>query len=102
MQLLRCDSDGQVSVSTNGEDIVGWSADEILRDFLEVPDPTDWETVRNLERLNELRSKVTPTPDESKEMENLRDLISRDLLSGPVSGLLDRFAEEIRQGRSET
>ena len=101
VQLLRCDSDGGVSVSTNGEDIVGWSADEILRDFLEVPNPTDWETVRNLERLNELRSKVTLTPAESNQMENLRAIISRDLLSGPVSGLLDRFTEEIRQGRGE-
>ena len=101
VQLLRFDSDGQVSVSTNSEDIVGWSADEILRDFLEVPNPTDWETVRNLERLNELRSKVALTSDESKEMETLQAIISRDLLSGPVSGLLDRFAEEIRQGRGE-
>ena len=72
MQLLRCDSDGQVSVSTNGEDIVGWSADEILRDFLEVPDPTDWETVRHLNRLNELRSQEALTSEESEEMENLR------------------------------
>ena len=102
VQLLRFDSDGRVGVSTNGEDIVGWSADEILRDFLEVADPTDWETVRHLDRLNELRSQEALTSEEAEEMENLRHIVSGDLLSGPVSGLLDRFADEIRQGRSET
>ena len=91
-----------MGVSTNGEDIVGWSADEILRDFLEVADPTDWETVRHLDRLNELRSQEALTSEEAEEMENLRHIVSGDLLSGPVSGLLDRFADEIRQGRSET
>ena len=39
VQLLRRGEDGKVSVSRNESDIAGWSADEILRNFLEVPTP---------------------------------------------------------------
>ena len=97
VQLLRFDSTGRVNVSTNEEDIVGWSADEILRDFLEVSNPTDWETVRRLDRFNELKSKPTLTSEESEELQTLRDVIGQNLLSGPLSGLVERFVDEIRQ-----
>ena len=55
VQLLERDDDGKVTVSRNERDIVAWSADEILRGFLAVPSPTDLETARNIERLQELR-----------------------------------------------
>ena len=40
VQLLRRDEKGQVAASRNETDIIGWSADEILRNFLDVSSPT--------------------------------------------------------------
>ena len=46
------DEDGSVVAETNDYDVVGWTADEILHDFLEVADPTDLDTARAVEILN--------------------------------------------------
>ena len=51
VQLLRRDDRGNVTVSSNEQAVYGWSADEILRGFLEVTDPTDLREASNLERL---------------------------------------------------
>ena len=37
MHLLKLDEDGEVTVSRNESDIIGWTADEILRNFLGRP-----------------------------------------------------------------
>ena len=97
VQLLRRDEQGKVAVFTNQVDIVGWSADEILRSFLGVPNPTDLKTVYHLDRLKELRAKDDLTEEETEELKQLRYQISHDLLNGPVSGLVERFADEIKQ-----
>ena len=39
--LLKRDDEGKVTATTNPEDIVGWTADEILRNMMGVEDPTD-------------------------------------------------------------
>ena len=91
VQLLRRDEDGKVTVSRNEDDIVGWSADEILRSFLDVPSPTDLATVRNLERLQELRQIDNPTEEESRELEQLRETVHHSLSGGPLSKELDRI-----------
>ena len=91
VQLLQRDEDGKVTVSRNEEDIVGWSADEILRSFLDVPSPTDLATVRNLERLQELRQIDNPTEEESRELEQLRETVHHSLSGGPLSKELDRI-----------
>ena len=95
VQLLQRDDKGKVTVSTNNVDIIGWSADEILRNFLGVPDPTDLGTVRHLERLQELRGKRELSTEEAQELEDLRHTVRRDLLSGPISAQVEWFAEEI-------
>ena len=97
IQLLHRSQDGRVTASTNEQDITGWTADEVLRNFLGVPDPTDWETVRDLERLRHLRSQENLTPEEAAELETLRQTVSRDLISGPVSAQIEQFAEVVRQ-----
>ncbi len=100
VQLLRRDDEGKVTVSTNDRDVLGWSADEILRGFLEVPSPTDLETVCNLEKLDRLERKDELTAHETEELERLRQLVNRDLLNGPVSGLLERFTEDLKRATS--
>ncbi len=102
VQLLRRDENGRVTVSRNEVDIAGWSADEILRNLLGVSDPTDLETIGHLERLQELRSKETLSPEESEELERLRHTVSQDLLSGPMSAQVERFAEELKKARNES
>ena len=97
VQLLKFDKHGKLSVSSNNEDIVGWSADEILRDFLNVPNPTDLGTDGSINRLKELRAKADLNAEESEELDELRRVVGQALLEGPVSGLIERFAEDIKR-----
>ena len=99
VQLLRRGEDGKVSVSTNESDIAGWSADEILRNFLEVPTPTDMATAAHVSRLEELRHKDKLTTDESDELEVLRHVVGSELLHGPTSAQVEQFADELRRAR---
>ena len=100
VHLLQRDESNKVTVSRNEEDIAGWSADEILRSFLGVPDPTDQETVDQLERLRELRRKRDLSPEESEELESLRDAVSEDLLSGPIAAQMERFAQALERAQT--
>ena len=97
VQLLRRDGDGKVTVSTNDSDIAGWTADEILRNFLEVPSPTDLDTAQHVGRLRELRRKEELSAEETEELERLRHAVNSDLLSGPMSAQVEQFAEMLRQ-----
>ena len=97
VQLLRRDPEGRVSVSTNDPDIAGWTADEILRNFLEVPSPTDLATAGHVSRLQKLWSKEKLTSAEAEELEQLRHTVNRDLLRGPVAAQVEQFAEMLRQ-----
>ena len=45
VHLLKRDENGVVTATTNSEDIVGWTADEILRNLMGVEEPTDQLTV---------------------------------------------------------
>ena len=101
VQLLRRGEDGRVSVSRNESDIVGWSADEILRNFMEVPTPTDIGTVGHVARLEELRHKETLTPAESVELEALRREMGSKLLRGPMSTQVEQFAAELKHARNK-
>ena len=102
VQLLQRNEAGKVSVSRNEVDIVGWSADEILRSFMGILNPTDLETMQHLDRLQELREKGALTADEAEEFQRLRHSVNRDLLSGPVPTLVEEFADELRKARAET
>lgn len=103
-QLLRRDETGKVVVSRNESDIIGWSVDEITRILLDVPNPTDLETVKHLERLQELRHKQTRqtlSAAEAAELEKLRHTVNQDLRSGPMSAQIDRFVEILEQAKAE-
>ena len=78
------DDDGSVEAETNDYDLVGWTADEILHDFLEVVDPTDLETARAVEILHWLKELDELVDEESAEawrraeVDHLDGLISID------------------------
>ena len=101
VQLLRRDEHG-VSVSTNESDVIGWTADEILRNYLDVPNPTDVTTAEHVRRLQELRRKGELNTEESEELQKLRRVVSSELLSGPMSSQVEQFAEELKQARGES
>ena len=102
VHLLQRGEDNRVTVSRNEEDIAGWTADEILRSFLGVPDPTDLRTVNQLERLRELRRKRELSQAESEELESLRETVSEDLLSGPVAAQMERFAQALESAQTSS
>ena len=102
VQLLRRNEEGKVTVTRNDQDIKGWSADEILRGILDVPEPTDIETIGNLERLRQLRSKEKLTVEESAELEQLRHKVSLDLMASPRSAQVEDFANLLRKSRDES
>ena len=100
VQLLQRDEDNRVTVSRNEDDLVAWSADEVLRNFLGVRDPTDQETVVQLERLRELQGKQDLSPEESEELESLSDEVSEDLMNGPAAAQVDRFIQALEQAKA--
>ena len=103
VQLLRRDlGTSKVTVSRNESDIGGWTADEILRNFLDVPSPTDLATAGNVSRLQELRRKEKLSAEESEELEQLRHTVSQDLLNNQVTAEIERFAEILSKSRSES
>jgi len=101
-QLLERDAKGKVGVSRNPSDLVGWSMDEILRNLLDITNPTDLRTSDNIDRLQELRRKKRLTKKQKDELECLRATLSRDLLAGPASMEVERIAERIREPAAKT
>jgi predicted ATP-binding protein involved in virulence len=101
VQLLRRDADGKVTVSRNETDIVGWSADEILRSFLDVRSPTDVETTSHIERLQELRRIEEPSAEEAAELEHLRHAVNQDLIGGPMASQLEEFKAIIDEAKAD-
>ena len=102
VHLLQRDESNKVTVSRNEVDIAGWSADEILRSFLGVPDPTDQETVDHLEKLRKLRRKRDLSPEESEELERLRDAVSEELLRGPIAAQMERFDQALERAQTSS
>ena len=101
VHLLNRDAKGVVTASSNAEDIVGWTADEILRVFMGVEDPTDDATAAAARELRQLRDS-DPYPDERQEeqrqarMQELRQQVDRNLLAGgPRAAEEERFAENL-------
>ena len=99
VHLLRKKQPGVVSTTTNSEDVVGWTADEILRAWMEVDEPTDLITIARSNRLRELQEKASLTDTEESERNTLRHQVNESLLSrdGPVEPQQERYAELMKR-----
>ena len=101
VHLLNRDENGVVTASTNTEDIVGWTADEILRVYMGVEEPTDETTAQAARALRLLRDEA-PRADEREEevrqaeMMRLRQIVDRSELSGPRAAEDARFLADLR------
>ena len=99
VHLLKRDANGKVTATTNEQDIVGWTADEILRNLMGVEEPTDQLTVDRMSRLRQLREKESLTAEEETELNELRRQVNEDLLSrgGPLEAQRERYGELMEQ-----
>ncbi len=95
VNLLRRDG----PATTNPQDILGWTADEILRNLMGVDEPTDQLTVDRANRLRQLREKGSLTPEEESELNELRRQVNEDLLSkdGSLGAQRERYADLMEQ-----
>ena len=87
VHLLKRDENGVVTATTNTENVMGWTADEILRTMMGVDDPTDDCTAAAARELRQLRNGGPQETEEAEEqrqerMRELRQLVDRDLLAG--------------------
>lgn len=104
VHLLNRDEDAVVRASTDTEDSVGRMADEILRVFTGMDDPTDEATASAARESRRLRNEA-PRADEREEearqaeITRLRGIVDRDLLAG---GPKARRREELAQHFRET
>jgi hypothetical protein len=98
VHLLQREKDGKVSVSRNEIDIIGWSADEILRNFMEVRSPTDIGTAQSIERLQDLRNREKLSSNEKKELDSLKKQIHKDLSGGPTDNKLEELRTLLKPG----
>ncbi len=103
VHLLSRGENGVVKASTNEQDIIGWTMDEILRTMMGVTDPTDEETAEAARELRELRNGV-PAPTEAEEekrqkrIRELRQKVDRDLLAGgPAAAQREIFEEHLAE-----
>ena len=103
VHLLTRDANGVVTATTNTEDIVGWTSDEILRTMMGVDDPTDDETARNAAELRQLRNEGPRDNTEAEEqrqarMRELRQTVDRDLLAGgPAAAQRELFETQFAE-----
>ena len=99
VHLLNRDANGVVTASTNAEDIIGWTADEILRTMMGVDDPTDDATAAAARELRQLRNEGPRDTVEAEEQRQqqileLRQKVDRDLLAGgPMARQREIFEE---------
>ncbi|MCY4415749.1 MAG: AAA family ATPase [Chloroflexi bacterium] len=95
VHLLTRDEENLVQVSRNEQSVAGWSADQILRNFLGVRNPTDRATIRNYDKLEELRAKDELSAEESEEMERLMSAGETPQFAGSASFLINELAREM-------
>ncbi len=103
VHLLNRDENGRVTATTNTEDVIGWTADEILRTMMGVDDPTDAATAAAARELRQLRQEPPRDAPEDEErrqqrIAELRQKVDRDLLAGgPMKARREEFERQFAE-----
>ena len=103
VHLLNRDENGRVTATTNTEDVIGWTADEILRTMMGVDDPTDAATAAAARELRQLRQEPPRDDPEDEErrqqrIADLRQKVDRDLLAGgPMKARREEFERQFAE-----
>ena len=107
VHLLKRDDEGRVIATTNTEDIVGWTVDEILRTMMGIDDPTDDATATAARELRQLRNEGPHANEEAEaqrqqRIQDLRQKVNRDLLAGgPMAAQRELFEEQFAKSLEE-
>ena len=107
VHLLKREGKNVDGVETNPEDIIGWTADEILRTMMGVDDPTDDDTAsaaRELRQLRQEEPRTTPEEEEKRQQQiwELRQRVNRDLLAGgPEAAQRELFEQQFAKALEE-
>ena len=100
---LERGANGVVTATTNPNDVVGWTMDEILRGMMGVDDPTDEDTATAARELRELRNEDPKSDDTEEEarqtrIRELRAMVDRDLLAGgPLAAQRELFERNLAE-----
>lgn len=91
---------GVVTDTTNTENIEGWTADEILRVFMGVGEPSDERTAKAGAELRRLRDMGTLADEREEEqrqarIRELRGIVNIAVLDGPRAAEDARFTENL-------
>ena len=103
VHLLQRDEEGHVTATTNPEDVIGWTADEILRNMMGVDDPTDKVTAEAAQELRKLRNQgpenvEVAEAERQQRMHELRQLVNRELLAGgPMAAQRELFEQHLTE-----
>ena len=100
VHLLNRDADGVVTSIANQQDIIGWTADEILRVFMGVGEPTDEHTAKagaELRRLIDLGTLADEREEEQRQarIRELRRIVNIAVLDGPRAAEDARFKADL-------
>ena len=93
VHLLNRADNGVVTATTNTEDIIGWTVNEVSQVLMVVDEPTDLTAIRRGSRLRELRRKETLTVQEEVELNELRRQVNESLLSREDPAQRERYAD---------
>ena len=103
VHLLKREGKSVDGIETRTEDIIGWTADEILRAMMGVDDPTDNETAAAARKLRQLRQEGPRTTADEEErrqqkIQELRQKVNRDLLAGgPDAAQRELFEQQFAE-----
>ena len=103
VHLLKRENKSVDGVETGTEDIIGWTADQILRAIMKVDDPTDDDTAAAARKLRQLRQegpRSTPKEEEQRQrqIQELRQKVNRDLLAGgPEAAQRELFEQQFAE-----
>jgi hypothetical protein len=89
---IRRNAGGNPTISTNEQDVSGWSVDEIMTHYYGLFAATDTDTEGHLRRLEDLRAKRTLSTPEKKELEILRQNLAKKLGTGSAAKSLSELA----------
>ena len=95
---LYKNDEGTILTEPNREDITGWTVEEILREFMEVTDPTDEITAEAASVLRWIRYQQPTGEERLAKMQALRRLVDKDLLAGgPMARRREDFAQRFKE-----
>ena len=101
IQLLKREPGKPITVSKNEHDIRGWSADEVLRNILDIAMPTDLETEKLLRRLQELQNRQRLSQNAKVEISQLRKQLNQEMISGAAEVQIKEFEAILEKSRAQ-